>query len=99
MKKRNGGFYYANNSSDVGANADRSEVSEEKVIKDKVEEYGGMSEDRLLDELFAEAAAARRRGELDDKKLKTFYDSVKGMLNAEQRRRLDVLMRALASDK
>lgn len=99
MKKRNGGFYYANNSSDIGLNAGRSDVSEEKIIKDKVDEYGGMSEDRLLDELFAEAAAARRRGELDDKKLKTFYDSVKGMLNAEQRRRLDVLMRALASDK
>ena len=56
-----------------------------------------MSEDALLDELFAEASVARRRGELDDAKLDLFYNSVKSSLSPAQLKKLDVLMRALKS--
>lgn len=86
MKKKNGGFY----------NQEATERGQEE-LRAKVGEYASMSSDELLDELFAQATAARRRGELDDKKLSEFYSSVYGMLNAAQRRKLDILMQALRS--
>lgn len=98
MKKNRGGFYYGEGFSDSresGDNARREDVGD---IEEKVSEYADMSADRLLDELFSNAAAARRRGELDDEKLQSFYNSVKGMLNTEQLKRLDVLMRVLKGD-
>lgn len=84
MKKTRHGFY-------------RAESAEERVdgMKKAVDAYGNMTPDELLDELFAQAAAARRRGELDDSGLDKFYASVKDFLGAEQRKRLDVLIDAL----
>ena len=87
MKKKNGGFY--GNGGDIGSRGDD--------VRRTVDSYSGMSEDALLEELFAEAAAARRRGELDDKKLDLFYNSVRSSLSPAQLRKLDVLMRALKS--
>ena len=92
MKKNKGGFYYGENYGNGGSD---SVNNADDKIKEKVGEYGNMSADKLLDELFLNAAAARQRGDLDDKKLDEFYNSVKGMLTPEQLRRLDVLMRAL----
>lgn len=92
MKKNKGGFYYGENYGNDGSD---SVNNADDKIKEKVGEYGNMSADKLLDELFLNAAAARRRGDLDDKKLDEFYNSVKSMLTPEQLRRLDVLMRAL----
>lgn len=96
MKKKNNGFYYggASLSEDFGEERERQV---EKELGEKTERYRGMSEDELIDELFAQAAAARRRGELSDQKLAAFYDTVKGMLDGSQRRKLDVLMKALMS--
>lgn len=86
MKKKNGGFY-----------KQETTEREQEELREKVGEYASMSSDELLDELFAQAAAARRRGDLDDKKLNEFYSSVYGMLDAAQRRKLDMLMQALRS--
>lgn len=96
MKKRNGGFYH---SYDEPPRSAENGAGDEDALREKVDEYGKMSDGELLDELFAQAAAARRRGDLDDNKLKAFYDNVKGMLSGEQRRKLDVLMRALSENK
>ena len=86
MKKKNGGFY-----------KQETMEREQDELREKVGEYASMSFEELLDELFAQAAAARRRGDLDDKKLNEFYSSVYGMLDAAQRRKLDMLMQALRS--
>lgn len=86
MKKKNGGFY-----------KQETMKREQDELREKVGEYASMSSEELLDELFAQAAAARRRGDLDDKKLNEFYSSVYGMLDAAQRRKLDMLMQALRS--
>lgn len=86
MKKKNGGFYMQ-----------ETMEREQDELREKVGEYASMSSEELLDELFAQAAAARRRGDLDDKKLNEFYSSVYGMLDAAQRRKLDMLMQALRS--
>lgn len=86
MKKKNGGFY-----------SRETTEREQEELREKVGEYASMSSDELLDELFAQAAAARRRGDLDDKKLNEFYNGVYGMLDAAQRRKLDMLMQALRS--
>ncbi len=86
MKKKNGGFY-----------KQETMEREQDELREKVGEYASMSSEELLDELFAQAAAARRRGDLDDKKLNEFYSSVYGMLDAAQRRKLDMLMQALRS--
>lgn len=93
MKKKNGGFY--GNGGDIGSRGDDA-LNADKVRR-TVDSYSGMSEDALLEELFAEAATARRRGELDDKKLDLFYNSVRSSLSPAQLRKLDVLMRALKS--
>lgn len=86
MKKKNGGFY-----------KQETMEREQDELREKVGEYASMSSEELLDELFAQAAAARRRGDLDDKKLNEFYSSVNGMLDTAQRRKLDMLMQALRS--
>ena len=86
MKKKEGGFY-----------KQETMEREQDELREKVGEYASMSSEELLDELFAQAAAARRRGDLDDKKLNEFYSSVYGMLDAAQRRKLDMLMQALRS--
>ena len=86
MKKKNGGFY-----------KQETMEREQDELREKVGGYASMSSEELLDELFAQAAAARRRGDLDDKKLNEFYSSVYGMLDAAQRRKLDMLMQALRS--
>ena len=86
MKKKNDGFC-----------KQETMEREQDELREKVGEYASMSSEELLDELFAQASAARRRGDLDDKKLNEFYSSVYGMLDAAQRRKLDMLMQALRS--
>lgn len=98
MKKSRGGFYYGEGYPD-GRESGKSARGEDVAdLEEKVGKFGNMSADSLLDELFSNAAAARRRGELDDEKLENFYNSVKGMLTPEQLKRLDVLMRVLRGD-
>lgn len=100
MKKNKSGFYGGGAFRGNGdAATDKKNFSNSDEVAEAVKGYAGMSEEDLLDELFAEAAAARRRGDLDDKKLIDFYDNVKGMLDPVQLKKLDVLMRALKSDK
>ncbi len=95
MKKKNNGFYHGAGTDAYGYGTERGG----KDVADMVDGYASMGEEELLDELFVKAAEARRKGELDDKKLMNFYDSVKGMLTPGQLKKLDVLMRALMSDK
>lgn len=99
MKKNNGGFYRnAGVTDDNKSNGRESDAfSREEEVKRAADRYAGMSEDALLDQLFAEASFARRRGELDDAKLDVFYNSVKGSLSPSQLKKLDVLMKALKS--
>lgn len=89
MKKSNNGFFARQRSGGEHAEAD------DKTMQD-VKKYSSMSREELVDELFAQAAAARRRGELNDEKLAAFYNAVNGMLNDAQRAKLDILMRALS---
>lgn len=93
MKKKNGNFY--GYGSDIQSR--EKDATSEDNLRRAVDSYSGMSEDALLDELFAEASVARRRGELDDAKLDLFYNSVKSSLSPAQLKKLDVLMRALKS--
>lgn len=93
MKKKNGGFYPYNDSAQERDDADPREDS----VRRAVDRFSGMSEDALLDELFAEASSARRRGELDDAKLDMFYNTVSSSLSPAQLKKLDLLMRALKS--
>ncbi len=88
MKKFKSGFY--------GAGQQNSGFADiEETTAKTVEKYSSMSREELVDELFAQAAAARRSGELSDEKLAAFYNAVKGMLTDSQREKLDILMRAL----
>lgn len=93
MKKKNGNFYGYGR--DIQSR--ENDATSEDNLRRAVDSYSGMNEDALLDELFAEASVARRRGELDDAKLDLFYNSVKSSLSPAQLKKLDVLMRALKS--
>ena len=98
MKKSRGGFYYGEGYSDLRESVGNARGEDFSDLEEKVGKLGAMSADRLLEELFSNAAAARRRGELDDEKLENFYNSVKGMLTPDQLKRLDVLMHVLRGD-
>lgn len=53
-------------------------------IEDELNKYSHMSEERLMQEMFALVDSGRKNGTLDNEKLEAFFNSASCMLNNEQ---------------
>lgn len=53
-------------------------------IEDEINKYSGMSEERLMQEMFHLVEEGRKNGTLDNKKLEDFFNSASCMLSGEQ---------------
>lgn len=65
--------------------------------QDMINQYSSMSQNRLVDEMFAAARQLRQSGALTDAQLDAFYSNASGMLDDVQRERLKILINELKS--
>ena len=94
MKKNNNtsnhGFYNWNNSNNADTNSsfDFSQMTQsnnaQPTLESEINKYSNMSEERLMQEMFALVDAGRQNGTLDNAKLEEFFNSASCMLSNEQ---------------
>ncbi|MDE6275591.1 MAG: hypothetical protein K2M75_03525 [Clostridia bacterium] len=94
MKKNNNnsnqGFYNWNNSKSNGSapSFDFSQMAQngnsQPTLESEINKYSHMSEERLMQEMFALVNAGRQNGTLDNAKLEEFFNSASCMLSSEQ---------------
>ena len=94
MKKNNNtsnkGFYNWNNSNSGGSSPsfDFSQSSQngntQPTLESEINKYSHMSEERLMQEMFALVNQGRQNGTLDNAKLEEFFNSASCMLSSEQ---------------
>ena len=86
MKKNNNssnqGFYNWNNSNSNGPTP--SFGNSQPTLESEINKYSHMSEERLMQEMFALVNAGRQNGTLDNAKLEEFFNSASCMLSSEQ---------------
>ncbi|MDE5654259.1 MAG: hypothetical protein K2I46_01450 [Clostridia bacterium] len=91
MKKNNNsnnqGFYNWNSQSST-PNFDLSQASQnnnsQPTLESEINKYSHMSEERLMQEMFALVNAGKQNGTLDNAKLEEFFNSASCMLSSEQ---------------
>ncbi|MCL2587356.1 MAG: hypothetical protein FWE31_03930 [Firmicutes bacterium] len=66
------------------------EPSNEKEVREAVGHYAKMSNDQLMAELVKHMAAKREKGDIGS--VKETIDKIKPFLNAEQKKRLEVIV-------
>ncbi len=94
MKKNNNtsnqGFYNWNNSNNADTNSsfDFSQMTQsnnaQPTLESEINKYSNMSDERLMQEMFALVDAGRQNGTLDNAKLEEFFNSASCMLSNEQ---------------
>ena len=94
MKKNNNtsnqGFYNWNNSNNNGTTPsfDFSQMTQggnsQPTLESEINKYSHMSEERLMQEMFALVNQGRQNGTLDNAKLEEFFNSASCMLSSEQ---------------
>lgn len=94
MKKNNNtsnqGFYNWNNSTGGGSSPsfDFSQSAQNgnshSSLESEINKYSHMSEERLMQEMFALVNQGRQNGTLDNAKLEEFFNSASCMLSSEQ---------------
>ncbi len=94
MKKNNNtsnqGFSNWNNSNNADTNSsfDFSQMTQsnnaQPTLESEINKYSNMSEERLMQEMFALVDAGRQNGTLDNAKLEEFFNSASCMLSNEQ---------------
>lgn len=62
------------------------------ALEDEINKYSHMSEERLMQEMFALVDNGRKNGTLDNEKLEQFFNSASCMLNNEQITKLRYLV-------
>ena len=102
MKKNNNtsnqGFYNWNNSNNADTNSsfDFSQMTQsnnaQPTLESEINKYSNMSEERLMQEMFALVDNGRKNGTLDNEKLEEFFNSASCMLNNEQITKLRYLI-------
>lgn len=102
MKKNN--FRPTNNANNNNANsfnqfqmnsfADNppSDNAQQGSLEEELNKYSHMSEERLMQEMFALVDNGRKNGTLDNEKLEEFFNSASCMLNNEQITKLRYLV-------
>lgn len=74
-------------------------VSDENIKKERIlreaKKYEGKSEEELMGEIMKQAMAGRNSGQLSDKDIDEFYKKVSPMLNHEQRKKLDKIIKQI----
>ncbi len=55
-----------------------------KSLEEEIDKYSGMSEERLMQEMFYLVEEGRKNGTLDNQKLEEFFNSASCMLSSEQ---------------
>lgn len=62
------------------------------TIEQEINKYSGMSEERLMQEMFYLVEEGRKNGTLDNQKLEEFFNSASCMLSSEQTTKLRSLI-------
>ena len=68
----------------------------EQEVNDVINKYSGKSQTELMNEILKQVSQGRANGTLSDEQLKGFYNQVKPMLNAEQQKRLEEIMKVIS---
>ena len=84
-----------NNNTDFNAFANMSgntQPANQGSLEEELNKYSHMSEERLMQEMFALVDNGRKNGTLDNEKLEAFFNSASCMLNNEQITKLRYLI-------
>ena len=83
-----------NNNTDFNAfgNMDQNTAPQQGSLEEELNKYSHMSEERLMQEMFALVDNGRKNGTLDNEKLEEFFNSASCMLNNEQITKLRYLI-------
>ena len=68
---------------------------DEELIKEKMQKYQNMNQQELLTELLKESKKQKQNGNLDNKKLDEIRNSMSALLDDEQKKRLEELIKML----
>lgn len=96
MKKNS--FYTQNQKSFPSFDTSNFNMQNQKVgqttssIEEEIDKYSGMSEERLMQEMFHLVEEGRKNGTLDNQKLENFFNSASCMLSSEQITKLRALI-------
>ena len=93
MKKNNFGNTQNNSTNNVfKSSVGTGSTTPQGSLEDELNKYSHMSEERLMQEMFALVDSGRKNGTLDNEKLEEFFTSAKCMLNNEQITKLRYLI-------
>jgi DNA-binding transcriptional regulator YbjK len=79
----------------LGKDITGNEMQNINQMADMAKQYEGKSETELTNELLKVTEQSRKDGTLNNEMLETFYRSMSPMMNAEQKSKLDGLMKML----
>ncbi len=102
MKKNNFRPTNASNNNNAGnfnqfafnsfADSAQNSNTQQGTLEEELNKYSHMSEERLMQEMFALVDNGRKNGTLDNEKLEEFFNSASCMLNNEQITKLRYLI-------
>ena len=75
------------------------DANTKKMLKAALKEFEGKSEDELIRSIVDVATKKRAEGTLTDSELDGFYQMIAPNVNAEQKRKLDLVMKMLKDMK
>lgn len=81
-------------SDDNGSHTNTAHNMNEADVRRAIKHFGGMSNDQLMRELSKHISAKKRAGK--EVEIQNILERIKPMLNDEQRKRLDEIMRSFA---
>lgn len=73
----------------------KSNQSAFELLKRVASKYEGASEGELISAIMQEARRAKERGELSEKEIENFVNSIYPMLNAKQRKQLNEVVQKI----
>ncbi|MCL2631331.1 MAG: hypothetical protein FWD49_07455 [Firmicutes bacterium] len=82
----------ANTATNAQSESNEAESKKNEEIKDKVNRYSQLSQEQLMEELFKVATESRKRGELSDSALDSFFNQASSFLSHEQSERMKELI-------
>lgn len=93
--KSNKDNVFGNNNADK----ERDTLKNNEAMQNKINEYSGYSSDRLINEFMKLTLEKKRKGELSDSELEKLKNTIEPMLNAEQKKSLESLLKMVKNVK
>ena len=69
---------------DFAQGAQSTQTNAQPTLESEINKYSNMSEERLMQEMFALVNEGKQNGTLDNQKLEEFFNSASCMLSSEQ---------------